>query len=108
MGDWKEPHGASELDKFKEGNRLEAKLAQGGLPGSLWETVSAFANTSGGRIVLGVKESNDGSFELVGLKDARKMLDDFWNAALSKDKLSARSWETRMPGSRPSMARTSS
>lgn len=80
----------SELDKFKEGNRLEAKLAQGGLPGSVWETVSAFANTSGGRIVLGVKESHDGSFELVGLKDARKMLDDFWNAALSKDKLSAR------------------
>lgn len=79
-----------DIDKYKESNRLEAKAAQGGLPKSLWETISAFANTAGGIIILGARERKDGSLEIVGLKDARKMLDDFWNAALSKDKLSAR------------------
>ena len=78
-----------ELERWREGNRLEAKSAQGGLPGDVWPSVSAFANTDGGVIVLGVKE-NTKTHELfvVGLKDARKMLDDFTNAANSTDKLS--------------------
>lgn len=80
----------SKLDEYKEGNRLEVKAAQGGIPDSIWETVSAFANTSGGVIVLGVKDRKGHPLEVTGLPDAHKMLDDFWNAALSKDKLSAR------------------
>ena len=32
------------LDSYKEGNRLEAKEAQGGLPRSIWASVSAFAS----------------------------------------------------------------
>ena len=55
----------------------------------MWPSVSAFANTDGGVIVLGAKE-NTKTHELfvVGLKDAQKMLDDFTNAANSADKLS--------------------
>ncbi len=79
----------AKLETYRENNRLEAKAAQGGMPRSIWETVSAFANTEGGVIVLGAKERKDGTLEVVGLGDAGKMLDDFWNAAHSPDKLSS-------------------
>ena len=78
----------SKLDSYKEDNRLEAKAAQGGLPQSIWASISAFANTNGGIILLGVAERKDNTLEAVGLKDAHRMADDFWNAAHSADKLS--------------------
>lgn len=96
----------NKLENYRENNWLEAKAAQGGLPRSVWETISAFANTEGGIIVLGAKESKDGTLEIAGLADADKMLDDFWNAAHSPDKLSCCVVSDRTSTSRASTAKS--
>lgn len=77
------------LTTYKENSRLEAKSAKGGLPNSLWESYSAFANSDGGVIVLGVKEDNQGTLIVEGLADAHKMLKDFWNSINSRQKVSS-------------------
>ena len=74
MLDW------NHLEQYKEGNRLEAKKAQGGLPESIWETYSAFANSLGGLILLGVIENEDKSFSSVALPDPDQLAADFWNS----------------------------
>jgi ATP-dependent DNA helicase RecG len=66
----------------------EFKSAKGGLPGSMWETYGAMANTDGGVIVLGVKES-DGDFEVQGLDDPAKVEKDFWSTINNRGKVSA-------------------
>ena len=69
-----------ELMQLAEGSQLEAKAAQGGLPHSVWETYSAFANSDGGVILLGVKEQPNHSLTLVGLADPERMEKEFWDA----------------------------
>lgn len=68
----------SRFDEYREDNRREVKKANGGLPISLWDTYSAFANCYGGVIILGVKEEKDGSWGTTGLKNASKLSKDFW------------------------------
>ncbi len=76
------------LKAYREGKQLEVKSAKGGLPASLWETYSAFANSEGGIIVLGVREHEDGTFLVEGLKDAEKLKKDFWNLINNRQKVS--------------------
>ncbi len=86
----------SELTQYKENNRLEVKKAQKGLPGSIWETYSAFANTEGGIIVLGIAEAKDHSFSVCGVNDAHKIVSDFWNTINNNQKVSANILTERM------------
>ena len=69
----------SQFDEYREDNRREVKKANNGLPISLWDTYSAFANCYGGVIILGVNEENDGSWKTTGLQNAQKLCKDFWN-----------------------------
>lgn len=72
-----------------ESVHLEAKSGKGGFPDSLWETYSAFANTDGGTILLGVEEDqNHKLFIKNGLSDSRKMKDTFWNLVNNRQKIS--------------------
>ena len=65
---------------------FEAKEASWAAPKSAYETVSAFANTAGGWIVFGIKESN-GSFEIMGVIKFDKVQSDFLNTLRSNSKL---------------------
>lgn len=61
-----------------EDQDIEFKSADGGLPNDVWETISAFANTDGGYIVLGVSEGR-GGLTISGVSKPEGLLKNFWN-----------------------------
>lgn len=78
-----------DLLKYGEHISLECKKAEGSLPKSLWETYSAFANTAGGTILLGIEENpkvKDISqrFCIGTIKNPDQLLKDFWNTVNSE------------------------
>lgn len=76
------------LDRHED-NHLEAKSAKGGFPDSFWETYSAFANSDGGTILLGVEELADHTLYMQdGLADAEKMKESFWKMVNNRQKIS--------------------
>ena len=80
------------LDTFLnsvETDDLEFKSAAGGFPGNFWDTYSAFANSEGGTIILGVAEKK-GKFFLDTLSDEQivKYTKDFWNNVNSRTTIS--------------------
>lgn len=82
-------------DDFKlirETATLECKLARGrdgrgALPDDFWPTYSAFANTGGGIVLLGVREKNE-QFELVGIENVEKIRTDLFNGLNNRQKVS--------------------
>lgn len=72
---------------------LECKRARNAVPSSVWETYSAFANTFGGTILLGVEENLEEKdvakrFLITGVEDALKVRTDLWNMLNNTEKVS--------------------
>jgi len=70
------------IKTLKETWQVECKLAQGrdgfgALPEDIWETYSAFANTQGGDIFLGLRELGPDAFELAGIPNPQNVQREF-------------------------------
>jgi hypothetical protein len=76
------------IEEYRENNRIEAKKALGGLPESIWETYSAFANAEGGVILLGVEELADKSLHALDLLDPQWLLEDLRAGLNDPDRVS--------------------
>ena len=75
------------IEKIKdiEWDDFEAKEALAELPKSIWDTVSAFSNTSGGWILCGVAQHGK-KFEIQGVQNGQKIESDFLTTLRNKDK----------------------
>jgi predicted HTH transcriptional regulator len=83
----------ADLKLLRESVDLECKLAvgrdgNGSLPQDFWPTYSAFANTEGGVIVLGVRERKN-QFVLEGIIDSDKVRRELFNGLNNRQKISA-------------------
>lgn len=69
-----------------EGVDLEYKKAENSLPKSFWEPYSAFANTNGGKIILGIDEKNIDPYQ--GVNNPQKIRDNLFALVANKQKVS--------------------
>jgi predicted HTH transcriptional regulator len=73
----------------KEDGSFEAKSAFKGIPLSTWESYSAFANSFGGTIILGLEEDENGSLVVKGVKNADQLVNEIWNTVNNQQKVSS-------------------
>lgn len=74
--------------KAKEQVNIEVKSASRGIPNSIWDTYSSFANTFGGIIVLGIEEDKTTkAFIPKGIQNPKQMLSDIWNTLNNRQKI---------------------
>ena len=68
---------------------FETKKAEKSIPKSIWETYSAFANTIGGYILLGISEEKEGKlcYTTTGIKEPEKLKKELFDT-LNSDKVS--------------------
>jgi len=83
----------TDIELLRESVDLECKLAagrdgQGALPEDFWPTYSAFANTQGGVVLLGVREKKL-QFSVEGIANVTKVRKDLFDALNNRNKVSA-------------------
>ena len=71
---------------------LECKKAATSVPDNIWTSYSAFANTYGGIILLGIQENIKEKdiqkrFTIIGVEDSDKIVKDLWNQANNPQKI---------------------
>ena len=86
--------------QLREDIDFEAKLAlgrngKGKLPESFFETYSAFANTEGGIVLLGLKELGNGKWEAKGILEPDKVIRDLWAQLNNPNKVSRNVLKTK-------------
>ena len=76
---------------LRERINFEVKKAENSIPKSVWETYSAFANTIGGYILLGIaerkEEEGDSPYLITGVNDPVKLKKELFDS-LNSDKVS--------------------
>lgn len=82
----------ADIALLRESVDLECKLAggrdgQGAVPDDFWSTYSAFANTQGGVVLLGVREKN-GHFDVAGIQNVAKLRKALFDCLNNRQKLS--------------------
>lgn len=76
-----------ELLHSHEWRDVEFKEARRNVPSNAYETVSAFANTDGGHLVFGVRQSGQ-DVEIVGVLNVDKVQGDFLTTLRQREKIS--------------------
>lgn len=80
-----------EIIKYGEHSTLEMKACEKSVPKDMWETYSAFANTHGGIILLGITEHKnrpkESRFEITGVEDSYKVTTDLFNMLRNPQKV---------------------
>ena len=82
----------TDIQDLQESFEVECKLAggrdgKGAVPGDMWETYSAFANTRGGVILLGIKEKK-GNFTVEGINNPAPLVKNIWDTVNNPNKVS--------------------
>lgn len=82
----------ADLELLRESVDLECKLAagrdgQGAVPEDFWPTYSAFANTQGGLVVLGMREKQ-GHFSIEGIANVAKVRKELFDSLNNRQKVS--------------------
>ena len=73
-----------------ENQDIECKQCKRNLPKDVWSTYSAFANTHGGKIILGIteiKNIKENKFIITGVENPAKVCDDFWTCISNTNKV---------------------
>lgn len=76
-------------EKLEQENiQLEYKTAKNTLPKDFWYTYSAFANTKGGFVILGISENSKFDYQIEGVNNPQKIINELITSLHNSNKVS--------------------